>query len=324
MDFIKDTIIYNKKPISQDSFHIVFGIDNDFIRPVSVLMTSILLFNPDENIVFHIIINTIDATSKNKLKIFSLKYNILIYVYILNENYFKELPTTSYINQSMYNRFLIPSLLKNITNKALYLDADIIYLQSLGNLKYINLDNVIIGVVEETNKSVIKTQIKNLHLLSNKYFNSGVLYINIDNWIKNAINDKLIETIKKYPNLKFPDQDLLNIVLEYNCIYMDQKYNYTFDVRYKPNRYVYTIPENTVFLHYVGRFKPWQEWCMHPLREKFREIAKKSLWKDFPWDKPKTYKQMKNMAKSYWIYHQKIKSIFWYLKYSIYKIKSKL
>ena len=41
--------------------------------------------------------------------------------------------------------------------------------------------------------------------------------------------------------------------------------------------------------------------------------------KDIPWDKPKTYKQMKNMAKSYSIYHKRLKSIYWYLKYAIYK-----
>ena len=177
----------------------------------------------------------------------------------------------------MYNRFLIPLILKDITDKVLYLDADIICLKPIKDLKKINIDDKIIAVVEESNDYVVKKRIKDLHLKTNKYFNSGVLYINIKNWLNNDINNKLINYAKTASDLIFPDQDILNVVLEKNCLYIDKKYNYTFDVRYKSNRYIYTIPDNIVFLHYVGRFKPWQEWCMHPLKEKFREIAQQSL-----------------------------------------------
>ena len=324
MEILKEKNIYNQNSLNSDTFHIVFGIDDDFIRPLGILMTSIILNNPKEKIAFHIITKFINKQHQQQLENFSKKNNVYLSIYTINKQYFYNMPTTSYISQAMYNRFLIPFLLKNITDKALYLDADIICLNSLKKLKSIDINNNIIAAVNESNPSVVKSQTIKLNLKSKRYFNSGMLYININNWIKNSINDKLIKAVQKYTDLSFPDQDLLNIVLENDCIYIDKKYNYTFDVRYKSNRYIYTIPDDTVFLHYVGRFKPWQEWCMHPLREKFRTIAKQSLWKDIPWDKPKTYKQMKNMAKSYWIYNKKFKSILWYLKYSIYKLKSKL
>lgn len=324
MSIVKETIIYGKNYKKDNGFHIVFGIDDDFVRPLGILMTSIIKNNSDENIIFHIISRYINENNKNLLKQFSLKTNININIYIIDETIFSLLPTTSYISKAMYNRFLIPLILKDIADKVLYLDADIICLKPIKDLKKINIDDKIIAVVEESNDYVVKKRIKDLHLKTNKYFNSGVLYINIKNWLNNDINNKLINYAKTASDLIFPDQDILNVVLEKNCLYIDKKYNYTFDVRYKSNRYIYTIPDNIVFLHYVGRFKPWQEWCMHPLKEKFREIAQQSLWKDIPWDKPKTYKQMKNMAKSYSIYHQRLKSFYWYLKYSFYKIKSKL
>lgn len=324
MNFLKEKIIYNEHLTSQDTFHIVFGIDNDFFRPLGILMTSILLNNPKDKITFHIITKYINKSNQQLLNKFSSTNNIAIYIYIIDEYYFAKLPTTSYISQATYNRFLIPLILQNITSTVLYLDADIICLNSITNLKNIDLTKYTAAVVTESNSYVAEQQIKALQLKSNKYFNAGMLYININNWIKNNINTKLIKLMNSNQKFAFNDQDMLNIVLENDCKYIDNIFNYTFDVRYKPNRYIYTIPDNTVFLHYVGRFKPWQEWCMHPLREKFREIAKMSLWKNIPWDKPKTYKQMKNMAKSYWIYDQKIKSLFWYLKYSVYKIKIKL
>ena len=224
----------------------------------------------------------------------------------------------------MYNRFLIPLILKDITDKVLYLDADIVCLGNIEKIKNLKFEDKIVFVVEESNKYVVKRRIEDLKLKKDKYFNSGVLYINIENWLNNDINKKLVEYSSEKRNLMFPDQDMLNVVLEDKCIYMDRKYNYTFDVRYKPNRYVYNLPENIVFLHYVGKFKPWQKWCMHPAKNFFEKYAKISLWKNIALDEPKTYKQMKYMGKSYAIYNKKLKSIYWYLKYAIYKIKSKL
>ena len=37
---------------------------------------------------------------------------------------------------------------------------------------------------------------------------------------------------------------------------------------------LYNIPSDVVFLHYVGKFKPWQKWCMHPVKKFFREVCK--------------------------------------------------
>ena len=250
--------------------------------------------------------------------------NININIYIIDETIFNDLPTTSYITKAMYNRFLIPLILKDVTDRVLYLDADIVCLNSIENLKKINIDNKIIAVIEESNDYVVKKRVKDLSLTSKKYFNSGVLYININNWINRDINNKLINYAKSVKDLIFPDQDILNVILEKDCLYIDQKYNYTFDVRYKSNRYIYNLPQNIVFLHYVGKFKPWQKWCMHPAKKIFEKYANISLWKNVPLDEPKTYKQMKYMGKSYAIYNKKLESIYWYLKYAVYKIKAKL
>lgn len=324
MNLVEKKYIYGKKDIEKNYFHIVFGIDDDFVRPLGVLMTSIIENNKNENIEFHIISKYISKENRRIIKQFAIENDININIYIIDETIFNDLPTTSYITKAMYNRFLIPLILKDVTDRVLYLDADIVCLNSIENLKKINIDNKIIAVIEESNDYVVKKRVKDLSLTSKKYFNSGVLYININNWINRDINNKLINYAKSVKDLIFPDQDILNVILEKDCLYIDQKYNYTFDVRYKSNRYIYNLPQNIVFLHYVGKFKPWQKWCMHPAKKFFEKYANISLWKNVPLDEPKTYKQMKYMGKSYAIYNKKLESIYWYLKYAIYKIKSKL
>ena len=324
MNILKEKIIYGQEYKQNNDFHIVFGIDDDFVRPLGVLMTSIIENNKNENIEFHIISKYISKENRRIIKQFAIENDININIYIIDETIFNDLPTTSYITKAMYNRFLIPLILKDVTDRVLYLDADIVCLNSIENLKKINIDNKIIAVIEESNDYVVKKRVKDLSLTSNKYFNSGVLYININNWINRDINNKLINYTKSVKDLIFPDQDILNVVLEKDCLYIDQKYNYTFDVRYKSNRYIYNLPQNIVFLHYVGKFKPWQKWCMHPAKKFFEKYANISLWKNVPLDEPKTYKQMKYMGKSYAIYNKKLESIYWYLKYAVYKIKAKL
>lgn len=324
MNLVEKKYIYGKKDIEKNYFHIVFGIDDDFVRPLGVLMTSIIENNKNENIEFHIISKYISKENRRIIKQFAIENDININIYIIDETIFNDLPTTSYITKAMYNRFLIPLILKDVTDRVLYLDADIVCLNSIENLKKINIDNKIIAVIEESNDYVVKKRVKDLSLTSKKYFNSGVLYININNWINRDINNKLINYAKSVKDLIFPDQDILNVILEKDCLYIDQKYNYTFDVRYKSNRYIYNLPQNIVFLHYVCKFKPWQKWCMHPAKKFFEKYANISLWKNVPLDEPKTYKQMKYMGKSYAIYNKKLESIYWYLKYAIYKIKSKL
>lgn len=324
MNIVREKIIYGNKNANRNDFHIVFGIDDDFVRPLGVLMTSIIENNKNESIVFHIISKYISKENRRIIKQFAVENNISINIYIIDETIFNDLPTTAYISKAMYNRFLIPLILKDITDKVLYLDADIVCLGNIEKIKNLKFEDKIVFVVEESNKYVVKRKIEDLKLKKDKYFNSGVLYINIENWLNNDINKKLVEYSSEKRNLMFPDQDMLNVVLEDKCIYMDRKYNYTFDVRYKPNRYVYNLPENIVFLHYVGKFKPWQKWCMHPVKNFFEKYSSISLWKDVPLDEPKTYKQMKHMGKSYSIYNKKIKAIYWYLKYAVYKIKSKL
>lgn len=324
MNIVREKIIYGNKNANRNDFHIVFGIDDDFVRPLGVLMTSIIENNKNESIVFHIISKYISKENRRIIKQFAVENNISINIYIIDETIFNDLPTTAYITKAMYNRFLIPLILKDIADKVLYLDADIVCLNSIKDLKRINIDDKVVAVIEESNNYVVKKRVKDLNLVSKKYFNSGVLYININNWIDKDINSKLINYAKSSTDLMFPDQDILNVILEKDCLYIDKKYNYTFDVRYKSNRYIYDLPEGLVFLHYVGKFKPWQKWCMHPAKRIFEKYASISLWKDIPLDEPKTYKQMKHMGKSYSIYNKKIKAIYWYLKYAIYKIKSKL
>ena len=147
------------------------------------------------------------------------------------------------------------------------------------------------------------------------------MFIDTKKWNDNNISEKAIKlSFDNLGRFAWLDQDALNIVLDGKCLYIDKKYDYLLNMKHKN----VILPNDVVFVHYVGRYKPWTEWCLHPLKEKFLSVARNSLWKDIPLIKPTTYKTMKMMGRSSILYGKYISGIYWYLKYAIYKIKSKL
>lgn len=320
-NLLKNKISFNNVSLKHDKvINIAYGIDNNFVRPMGISMTSIVNHNPHLNITFHVFADFIDNISLELLQKFAINNKVAINIYIINSSIFNNLPHTNHFSQAMYNRFIMPQILDKNIKKYLYIDADIQCFNKLDTLLNINLNNNIVAVVNDVNY-VQQQQISSLNLKNNKYFNSGFMYIDINKWNEAHITEKSMQlSFDKLGKLKWQDQDALNIILDGKCLYLDKKYNYLLNMKHKSA----TMPDNVVFVHYVGRYKPWTEWCLHPLKEKFLSVARKSLWKDVPLTKPTTYKTMKMMGRSSILYGKYLQGIYWYLKYSVCKMKSKL
>lgn len=319
---IKEKIIYNTEIdyINYDRYiNIGYGIDENFIRPMGVSMTSIVKNNISQKFIFHIFMEKISEKNKKILETFS-NNNVTIIIYIINFDLFNELPHTDHFSKATYNRFLMPNILKDKVKILIYIDADV---QCFGKLDYLvdlNLKNNIVAVVNDK-KYVRDKQVKVLGLKNKNYFNAGFMYIDIDKWNKNNISKKAIEvSFNNLGKLQWLDQDALNIVLDGKCLYLDKKYDYLLNMKHKSA----VMMDEAIFVHYVGKYKPWTKWCMHPLKEKFLSVAKKSLWKDEELIEPSNYKQMKMMGRSNLIYKHYINAFYWYMKYAFYKIKSKI
>lgn len=319
---IKSKIIFNAKiGINyNNSINIAYGIDNNFVRPLGISMTSIINNNPSNNIIFHIFTDYLDANAQSLLKFFAETTNSIMIIYLINTSIFDKLSYTKHFTKAMYNRFIMPKILNDTVKYFLYIDADTQCLNKLDSLFKINLNNNTVAVVSDL-PYVKKQQISALNLKNNDYFNSGFMYIDVKKWNTEKITEKVMKFSSNNSNkLKWQDQDALNIILDGKCLYIDKKYNYLLNMKHKNA----TMPDDVIFVHYVGRYKPWTEWCLHPLKEKFLSVAKNSLWKEIPLIKPTTYKTMKMMGRSSILYGKYISGIYWYLKYAIYKIKSKL
>ena len=145
-----------------------------------------------------------------------------------------------------------------------YLDGDIICLQNpLKEIKKIiskmkNEKYVISANTETIRNSDSEYRFNSLGMNSNRYFNAGVMIINLEEWFSLGIKEKSAEIIKtKSQYLELWDQDVLNICFDNNYLELDNNLNFRFDILKFNESLLKKINSNAKLLHYYGSTKPW-------------------------------------------------------------------
>lgn len=292
--------------------NIVFGVDGDFIKHSLITMMSILDKSNNEIFNFHIISSNINEDAKDNFKKLIMDSRHGLSFYYVDSDIFKNLRTTELFSRATYFRLLAPIILRE-EETLLYLDADIICLSPFDNLwKEAQQTADIALVVKEANGN----HYSKIGLKENNYFNAGMMVINIKKWNDNNISENAFTILNESSQvLKYLDQDALNIALENKVSFINERYNKIFMLQHDRKGYSSDTPENTVFLHYAGADKPWQEWNNQYVCKHYREIYRKSPISFIPFDCPQDDQQAKKMYKSLMKKGKLLSSLFWRIKY---------
>lgn len=321
---IKNIIKYSFSSSINNTIHIGYGIDNNYVRCCSTSIVSFCKNNPHQNFHFHIVSSSLTKDSINKLKALAQQHNININIYIIDNTYFNKLPTQKAFPTSMYFRFLLPILNKNLS-KIIYIDADIICLNNIQELLSINLNNHIIAAVPDTTDM---NQARNnaLNLKNHIYFNSGMLLINIQEWNKYNISNKLIEILSTTSyDFKFPDQDALNLILTQKITYLPKKLNY-FNGFYPWHKDSITNKE-IILLHFTSSPKPWDlGWEVSSMSNDYNRDLYKTYENQTPWKNaspvyPKHYRRLRIYSQDLYHHGYYLSSIKYYILYLLTKLK---
>lgn len=134
-----------------------------------------------------------------------------------------------YYSPSIYYRLFIPTMFPKY-KKALYLDCDITILEDVANLYNHDLKNNLVGaIVDEvvTSNEVFRYYVSNaLGVNEYKYFNSGILVMNLDAFRKEKFEEKFIYLLNNYNfGTVAPDQDYLNVLCKGRILYIEKAWN---------------------------------------------------------------------------------------------------
>lgn len=172
--------------------------------------------------------DNIDLESKKLLR-FSVKnsrMNTEVEFLKINKKFFENVVTSDRIPETAYYRIAIPELFrgKNV-ERLLYMDCDMIAIKDITPLWDLEFNGAIVAAVEDAgfHQRLEKMEIP---VQSTRYFNSGLMLINLEKWLEQDITKKVLTFIEENPEkLRFHDQDALNAILHDRWIPLHPKWN---------------------------------------------------------------------------------------------------
>lgn len=117
-----------------------------------------------------------------------------------------------------------------------------------------------------------------------RFFNAGVLYIDVKRWNNEKLGERTLEFIRQNPDLCFlPDEDALNAVLDGNIAELSPIWNARPQPRWHKRGTVGIT--NPAIIHHAGNEKPWRRF-VHGKPLLFPDQTAYKLYKDFFKDSP--------------------------------------
>lgn len=317
-----------------DSFHIAFCVDNHYFRSMGAMIASIIANNPARRFTFHVFAFSVTDDQARRMKTLEQNDKIRVVTHVIERAQFQEFSAMiakSYYSLSTFSRLIIPTVLKDVTDRVLYLDADMLCVGNVDELAVTDISDTIALVVPDVGwatKDGRDGRYSVLNLKNEQYFNAGVLYINIPKWEENKISEQAIQTLlRDSEKLAFNDQDALNIVLDGKARYVAIKWNYIYSmiVDLKRGKLAMDSVGDAVFIHFAGLIKPWNDWSGHQARELFMKYHRLSAWSDVPLDQaPLNYKEMRIHSRSLFSRGKPLQGACWYLAHIAAIIRKKL
>lgn len=276
---------------------IVCSTDNCYVMQTGIMLTSLFENNREADIRVHVLHNGIDSNSITLIGRIASDYGQKIKFYLVDESLFSAFPIgrdgqnthvgTSY---ATYYRLFLSELLPNDINRVLYLDGDIIVMDSLNELWATDMHDKAIAAVPDSYNNKIEHYNRLRYPQQLGYFNAGVLLINLDYWRTNNVVSAFCQYASARPDsLYCHDQDILNYVFRDCKIVLPLRYNmlneYWFKTRHSVvswefDNQIHYGQQHPAIIHFTGLPKPWFSNCRHPMKPEFERYRAKTPWRD--------------------------------------------
>jgi len=248
--------------------NLLFTLNKKYFPQLIVLLKSIHHNNPDEE--FHIYIISKELDDNHVEEIFSNLKEAKVTITLLefDETLLKGSPTSKRYPLEIYYRLFAAQVLPSDVDRILYLDPDIVVINSLKELYNMDFeDNYFIGATH-VNKLLRKfNEIRVSAPKNAPYINTGVMMINIKKLREEQDVNEVYEYIEKHKHkFTLPDQDVLcglygdkvKLINEY--IYnLNDRMITIYNLKNRKKIDLDWVRENAVIIHYCGRNKPWNK-----------------------------------------------------------------
>jgi lipopolysaccharide biosynthesis glycosyltransferase len=266
--------------------NILVTLNENYLYPLKVMLRSLFITNPEAHFHIYLMHSELTRDDLDRLHLFVARQGQKLTPIYVSPDLFDHAVVRRHFSSEMYYRLIACRYLPETVDRILYLDPDIIVLNSIRKFysrsfyhaRYIAAEHGYSARMARTfNKIRLKTP------AAKGYFNTGVLLINVRELRSDQPFRQVVQFIENHRHqLLLPDQDT------FNALYWDQVLPaawpyYNYDARYYdlakilPKRQKVSqlswIETHTVFLHFCGKQKPWQKNYRGELGFLFRRYA---------------------------------------------------
>lgn len=249
--------------------NLLFSIDDSYVDQFKTTLYSVWQNAADKD--FSVYVLQKKELKKNpEIEDFCRKLGLSYHPLVIGEKDFEDAPVTDRYLETIYYRLLAHEYLPQDLDRILYLDADILCLNDVGELYHLGMGERLYAAASHVADASMTDLVNKLRLQNfeaESYYNSGVLLMNLPAIRQKVQRQKILTYISENDyKLFLPDQDVLNALYGHLTIRIpDELYNY--DARYNILYYARSngqwdlnwVIEHTVFLHFCGRDKPWHK-----------------------------------------------------------------
>ena len=260
---------------------IIYALD-EFYAPYAAASIASLVANSSRAYFYEIGVLHTDLSASTSQKLLSMSAdNYRVSVYDVSRYIEKErglLYTNFHFSVEMFYRILIPDVFPQY-KKVVYLDTDTVVLGDISKLYETDIDGFLLGGVVDLMHKRAREYVTSLGIDPGRYINSGVLLINCEQFREQGIKAEFFAELSHRRSLRYPDQDIINLICRGRIKELDHRYNYTWHYSFLRDNpelnltgedlalYRRTASDIAV-LHYTGAIKPWNN-RISPLADYF-------------------------------------------------------
>ena len=236
---------------------IFFAVDDNYAPYLTVALRS-LIDNSSRKNLYDINILIESISEKHEQNILAMqKENVKISFCNVREKVHalcSRLHLRDYYTRATYYRFFIPDMFPEY-DKGLYLDCDIAITRDVADMYNIPLESNLVGAISEEVMIDIDVFGKYSEVVlgvpRNKYFNAGILAMNLREMRKMRIEEVFASLLSVKTYSVAQDQDYLNVICHGRVKMLNLLWNKT--------PMPYSDPNKTPYIaHYKINFKPWK------------------------------------------------------------------
>ena len=254
--------------------NLLLTLDENYLMPCKVMLYSFFASNPEERGVSVYLLHSAIPDSKLKeLEGYCSGFGAVLKPIAVDAALFEKAPTNKRYPKEMYYRLLSPLILPQELERVLYLDPDMLIINSLRPLWELDFDGKVFAAASHTGLTEMANGINRVRLdTEHEYFNSGVICMDL-NAARNLVTaEDVFACVRKHEReLILPDQDVFNMLYGKQTLPVDDVI-WNYDVR-NYSKYLFRsagkhnlnwVMQNTAVLHFCGKNKPWQEDYRNP------------------------------------------------------------